>query len=211
MKSRCLVSLFVVGLFTLGTSANAWSQDCCKRASPSSCKGRCGCEPCRPCGFDSLGELLGRIDCALQRLLPCRRCCSKTACDAKSACKAEPTSGGDLPPVPVPPQSKPDPFSDDELEPAPMPATEAKHIPRDYTAARSAGHRPSVRTFSASPGRFTAMDALPLPTKAARKKSVLRKATSTASATSAANGKSEPAKLNRPQVKAVRLAEFVLP
>jgi hypothetical protein len=47
MKSRYLVSVLAIGLLMLGATANAWSQDCCKRSSVQSYKAPSCVQSCK--------------------------------------------------------------------------------------------------------------------------------------------------------------------
>lgn len=210
MKSRCPVSLFIVGLLMFGTATIAWSQDCCKRVYRPPCKVACGYDSCRPCCPNPLIEVLKEIDCALQSLLPCRRSCGKTACDAKPTYKAKPTCGCGVPLAPVPSEPSPDPFMDDDLQPPPIPISEAKHVPNDSRATRRATHSPAARAGSIIPQRFKPTEALPLPKTVSLQKPVIDK-DATGSTASETKGKNAVVKGKRPLLKSVRLAEFVLP
>lgn len=204
MISRYPVWSLVVGLVMFGATASAWSQDCCKRVYRPSCKVSCGKTSCRPCRPNPLIDVLTKIDCALQRLLPCPKSCCKTACDAKPPQKVKPTCGCGAPLVPVPPEPSPDPFTDDELEAPPVPTVDAKHTIRDAKVARRTGPSPTASASSISPRHFRPMNALPLPRTVSGQKSVLRKDDAT-------DPNSDAGKGRRPLIKSVRLAEFVIP
>ncbi len=231
MKSKHFASLMVVGLLVLGASASAWSQDCCKRSYAPSCKVATKCDSCRPCLANPLVDVLQRIDCALQRLLPCRKSCCKTGCDvksscyskspalygkrafygkrvrcAKSSCDAKPSCGCGAGAIPVPAGTgEEDPFTDDELEAPPVPTVETAHAQGESKVARRASPTPAVKATSSSPQRFRPVNASPLPRTVSGQKSALRREGATGS-----TAKRNEDKKKRALIDPVRLAEFVL-
>ena len=226
MKSKHFASLLVVGLFVFGASASAWCQDCCKRSYTPSCKVATKCDSCRPCFANPLVDALQRIDCALQRLLPCRKSCCKTGCDVKSSCynkspslygkrarcakpscDAKPSCGCGAVGVPIPSEAgEADPFTDDELEPPPIPTVETGHSTQgDSKVARRASPTPAVKATSSSPQRFRPVNASPLPRTVSGQKSALRREGATGS-----TAKRDEDKKKRALIDPVRLAEFVL-
>jgi len=233
MKTKHFASLLVVGLFVIGASASTWGQDCCKRSYAPSCKVATKCDSCRPCLANPLVDVLQRIDCALQRLLPCRKSCCKTGCDVKSSCyskspslygkrafygkrarcakpscDAKPSCGCGAVGVPIPSEAgEADPFTDDELEAPPIPTVETGHTTQgDSKVARRPSPTRAAKAASSSPQRFRPVNASPLPRTVSGNKPVVRRESATES-----TAKGTTDKKKRALIDPVRLAKFVLP
>ncbi len=200
MKSHYLAPVLTIGLLLFGANTLAWSQmrlvgpqqrshipSCgCDVDRDCSCRPTCSappkCDVCQPCRPQLLVRLLSRIDCALQRILPCPRCCRKPSCCSEPACGCGAVMA---PPLPRPePEAEPlqdnDPFTDDQLEPPPVPAAEAGYVAGKPVTTRRNEAEPTAKTSNQkSPLRFLPVDAAPLKGLIPIPRSLLRDKTAT--------------------------------
>lgn len=179
MRSYYLAPVLTIGFLLFGVDAVAWSQmrfvgrgmfgkECwTPHQRPTTelcgCDDKTGCDVCQPRRRPLLARFFVRIDCALQRILPCPTCCRESSCDAKPTCGCG--TGGTAPPLEVElePLEDEDPFEDDDLIPPPVPAEEAGYVAgKPVVLRRDQEQATAEAAEDESPKRFQPVNASPL-------------------------------------------------